>query len=511
MHFTSQSKGQLPLFKAESEIDPLLPQGPSAPEITGYGIVHRSETIRSSPIQGSSEEEAFEDREDVESLERIGSSSSLLWIIMAIFTIIVGLALFITLLIPGGLGKPSQISRRHYQARAEKLLEENPLIDGHDDLAILIRGLFGNRIYDSKFTSGFENGTFPYHVDIARLKKGKAGGSFWVAYVPCPSESDSFSDAIYVPVVAETLQQIDLLHRLTAKYSDLFSSPDVNSSSALTAFKDKKIISPFAIEGLHQIGNSFSNLRLYRDLNIKYATLTHNCHNAFADAALVADWAGESIKAPPFWGGVSDRGQLLIKEMNRIGMLVDLSHVSANTMIDVLGGRPGKWAGSLAPVLFSHSSAYAICPHPRNVPDDVLELVKRTNSVVMVNFSPDFISCVASDSSNGLPETVKANATLAQVAKHITYIGDKIGYGHVGIGSDYDGIEEVPTGLEDVSKFPDLIAELLKSGVSDDDVIKLLGGNVLRVWADADQVAAKLQKDGVLPVEDNIKGVGAVL
>lgn len=312
-------------------------------------------------------------------------------------------------------------------------------------------------------------------------------------------------------VVAETLQQIDLLHRLTQKYSDLFSSPDIDSTSALAAFKDKKIISPFAIEGLHQIGNSFSNLRLYRLLNVKYATLTHNCHNAFADAALVADWAGETIKAPAFWGGVSDRGQLLIKEMSRIGMLVDLSHVSANTMIDVLGGRPGKWAGSLAPVLFSHSSAYAICPHPRNVPDDVLELVKRTNSVVMVNFSPDFISCVPSDSSSGLPETVKANATLAQVAKHITYIGDKIGYDHVGIGSDYDGIEDIPTGLEGVSKFPDLIAELLKRGVSDDNVIKLLGANVLRVWADADKVATKLQKDGVLPVEDNIKGVGVVL
>ena len=246
-------------------------------------------------------------------------------------------------------------------------------------------------------------------------------------------------------------------------------------------------------------------------MDVKYATLTHNCHNAFADAALVADWAGETIKAPPYWGGVSDRGQLLIKEMNRIGMLVDLSHVSANTMIDVLGGRPGKWEGSLAPVVFSHSSAYAICPHPRNVPDDVLDLVKKTNSVVMVNFNPPFISCVASNSSNGLPDTVVANATLEQVAKHITYIGDKIGYDHVGIGSDYDGIEDIPKGLEDVSKFPALVAALLERGVSDNDAVKILGGNVLRVWADADKVAAKMQKEDVLPIEDATKGVHAVL
>lgn len=246
-------------------------------------------------------------------------------------------------------------------------------------------------------------------------------------------------------------------------------------------------------------------------MDVKYATLTHNCHNAFADAALVADWSGETIKASPYWGGVSDRGHLLIKEMNRIGMLVDLSHVSANTMVDVLGGRPGKWEGSLAPVIFSHSSAYAICPHPRNVPDDVLELVKKTNSVVMVNFSPSFISCVAANNTNGLPDTVKANATLDQVVKHITYIGDKIGYDHVGIGSDYDGIEDIPKGLEDVSKFPDLVAKLLERGLSDDDTIKILGGNVLRVWADADKVATKLQNDGLQPIEDTIKGIDAVL
>lgn len=197
--------------------------------------------------------------------------------------------------------------------------------------------------------------------------------------------------------------------------------------------------------------------------------------------------------------------------MNRIGLLVDLSHMSKDTMIDVLGGRPGKFNGSVAPVIFSHSSAYALCPHPRNVPDDVLELVKRTNSVVMVNFSPNFISCIPSNQSTGLPELFKPNATLHQAARHIIYIGDKIGYDHVGIGTDYDGIEETPKGLENVSKFPDLVAELLRLGVSDEDTTKILGKNVLRVWKDADEVAEKLQKSGALPLENNIRGASLVI
>ncbi|KAL8873911.1 MAG: hypothetical protein Q9174_000687 [Haloplaca sp. 1 TL-2023] len=191
--------------------------------------------------------------------------------------------------------------------------------------------------------------------------------------------------------------------------------------------------------------------------------------------------------------------------MNRLGMLVDLSHVSKNTMVDVLGGRPEKGAGSKAPVIFSHSSAFALCPHPRNVPDDVLELVKKTNSLVMVNVAPDFISCVPSNSTSGLPEFYPPNATLHQVARHIKYIGDQIGYDHVGIGTDFDGIETTPKGMEDVSKFPDLISELLQMEVADDDVVLLTGRNLLRVWKDADRVASEIQGDGGLPAEDPVK------
>ena len=295
------------------------------------------------------------------------------------------------------------------------------------------------------------------------------------------------------------------MRRLTESYPKTFNSPTANSNSSLEGFRHGKLISPLGIEGLHQIGNSLSNLRLFESLGVRYATLTHNCHNAFADAALITNTSGKIVAAPPLWGGVSDAGRYVIQEMNRIGMLVDLSHVSKDTMLDVLGGRLKKWSGSRAPVMFSHSSSYSLCPHPRNVPDEVLKLVKKTNSVVMVNFSPDFISCTSSDSATGIPDLYPQNATLHQVARHITYIGNLIGYDHVGIGSDFDGIFDTPSGLEDVSKFPDLIGELLEMGVTDEDAAKIIGLNILRVWNDAEEISKKMQSEGVLPVEDKIK------
>ncbi|MCJ1406667.1 hypothetical protein MMC19_000733 [Ptychographa xylographoides] len=481
-----------------SEHDPLLPRNKPAPEITGYGFSNN---------QYQSTEQ---DIENAEVEREVTSSPSPLSTIFGLFTIIVSFAFLIALLVPGGISFPWDSTSNKtlsIKARVDKILSDNPLIDGHNDLAIVIRYVYGSKIYKEEFTKPFEKGGLKYHVDLPRLKEGKSGGAFWSAFVLCPKNGTDFSNANYAESVSTTLSQLDLIRRLIASYPNIFSPSTANSSAATAAFTaTKKLISPIGIEGLHQIGNSYANLRLYESLGARYATLTHNCHNQYADAALITNSSGTTVAAPPFWGGVSKKGQVLIKEMNRIGMLVDLAHVSKDTMLDVLGGRPNKWNGSAAPVIFSHSSAFALCPHPRNVPDDVLKLVKKTNSIVMVNFSPDFVSCVASDAPSGIPDFYPPNSTILQVARHITYIGDLIGYDHVGIGSDFDGIPSTPKGLDDVSKFPDLVAILLELGVSDDDAAKIVGRNILRVWADAEKMSARMQVAGALPAEDVVEG-----
>jgi membrane dipeptidase len=388
------------------------------------------------------------------------------------------------------------------KSEAEVILAENPLIDGHNDLLILVRALYDNKINGENFTKAFEKGGLAGHVDVPRLRQGQQGGAFWSAFVPCPANGLDFSDANYAPYVRATLEQIDLFQRLSEKYPDYFTLSR-SAKEAEHAFADGKLISPLAIEGLHQIGNSLATLRLYHSLGVRYSTLTWNCHNKYADAAAVTI-DGKFQASKPYHGGVSKAGQQLILEMNRLGMLVDLSHVSVDTMRDVLGGSPEKgWKGSIAPPIFSHSSAEAICPHPRNVPDDILQLVKKRNGLVMVNFSPDFISCKDVGDESGLPEYVKEDNNLEQVVKHITYIGNLIGYDHVGLGTDYDGIEDTPRGLEDVSKFPDLVTALLEKGVSAKDAAKIVGRNLLRVWHEADRVAAKLQKE-MEPVEESL-------
>ena len=522
-----------------TETDPLLPQGNSAPEITGYGFSkpssHRVDLVDDASqsyyeVRG---EQSTTDKgtEDGPPEDRIQGGPSPFRTFAGLFVVVVAVALVIVVLTPAALDMiigdhpnwspwapkaPASISDR-----VAKVLSSTPLIDGHNDLAIVIRGAYRNKIYGKNFASAFESGGMVSQVDLPRLKAGHVGGSFWSAYTPCLADGTNFdNDAIHSRSVMTTLSQIDLLNRLVANYPTSFASPLLNSTTALTAFKDHQIlISPIGIEGLHQIGHSLANLRLYHTMGVKYATLTHNCYNNYADPALVQspDWRTiESAK--PYWNGLSAEGITAVREMNRIGMLVDLSHVSKATMLDVLGGTPSKLAGSRAPVIFSHSSAYALCPHPRNVPDDVLKLVRKTGSVLMVTLAPDFISCVGTGAEmsslsnsdgevgvrSGLPVFYEKNATLAQVARHVVYIGDLIGYDHVGIGSDFDGIPAGPRGLEDVSMFPELIGELLRKGVSDKDAAKIAGGNVLRVWGKAESVALEMQSEGVLPAEDDI-------
>lgn len=397
----------------------------------------------------------------------------------------------------------------------EKLLARHPLIDGHNDLLILIREVYGNKIYNDNFTTPFERGTMVAQFDLPRAEQGKMGGAFWSAFVPCPRDVYDFSDAAYAPYVRATLEQIDLFNRLAERYPRYFTLSRTAAEAEHNFHAKGKFISPLAIEGLHQIGNSLSTLRLYHSLGVRYATLNWNCHTQYSDAAVMTV-NGTFQKAKPYWGGVSPAGRRLVREMNRLGMIVDLSHVSADTMRDVLsGGGSGdaagamgeeveeRWTGSLAPPIFSHSSAYALCPHPRNVPDDVLQLVKQRNGVVMVNFSPDFISCKDVGAETGIPEFVEETNTIEQVAAHILYIGRLIGFDHVGIGSDFDGIPSAPRGLEDVSKFPVLFDLLLAQDVTPKDAAKIAGGNVLRVWHEVDKVAERLQKT-LDPLEDDL-------
>jgi len=327
--------------------------------------------------------------------------------------------------------------------------------------------------------------------------------TFISAFMPCPINSSDYSDDNYARIVRGTLQQLDLIQQLSDRYPKVFTSASTSAGASSAFHKEGQLISPIGIEGLHQIGNSPATLRLYHSLGVRYATLTWNCHNIYADAAITQDENGHFVPSKPLWYGISQRGRDLIYEMNRLGMLVDISHVSKDTMIDALIGSEkwGGWKGSISPPIFSHSSVYAICPHKRNVEDDVLHLVKQRNSLVMINFSADFISCTASNSS--FPKTDLENATLNQVVRHIRYIGELIGYDYVGIGSDFDGISDAPKGLEDVSKFPDLVAELLRQGLDYGDVIKVIGGNLLRVWSEADAVSSMLRRWRD-PLEDDL-------
>jgi len=406
------------------------------------------------------------------------------------------------------------------EERAIDILKTTPLIDGHNDLAYFLRWAHSNHIYLSNFTTPFETGKLGGEVDLFRLRKGHVGGTFWSIYVDCP-KGGNYTEEYFRWALGETTQAIDLINRLTTLYPTYFSAPSsTNSHTALPLFRSSHILSPLGLEGLHMLGSSFATLRSYHQLGIRYATLTHNCHNAYADSAMTDLANGSTVPATPLHHGVSELGRKVVAEMNRLGIFVDLSHTSADTMRDILGagkplptaggnGNTTSWTGTLAPPIFSHSSAFALCPHPRNVPDDVLYLLKARDGVVMVTFWADFISCYypngTQPSPGSLPTRYEPNVTLSQVVRHMRYIGDLIGYEHVGIGSDFDGVPFAVPGLEDVSKFPNLVVEMLRQGIREEDVHGIVGGNLLRVWGKMDAVAEALQRNGtVRPAEDDL-------
>ena len=384
-------------------------------------------------------------------------------------------------------------------ARVDRVLTETPVIDGHNDLPWGIRTDFGNvgNIDLSADTSNLRgktgDGDVHLMTDIPRARKGHLGAQFWSVWIPATTTGPE--------AVQMTLEQIDIVRTMVAKYPKDFEMAST-AADIQRIEKSGRIASLIGVEGGHQINNSLPVLRDYYALGVRYMTLTHSKNT---------DWA-DSATDKPAHQGLTPFGRAVVHEMNRLGMLVDLSHVSPETMKAAL-------ETTRAPVIFSHSSARALDDHPRDVPDDVLRMVKQNHGVVMVNFYPPFISqAVATWDADragasakfdalyvGQPDRAKAamdqwkkehpqpKATIAQVADHIDHIRKIAGIESVGIGSDFDGIEITPEGLEGVDTYPALFAELARRGWTDGELAALAGRNLLRVMREAEQVAAKLQ------------------
>jgi membrane dipeptidase len=398
---------------------------------------------------------------------------------------------------------PAHADTTDFQSRVDRILAQTPLIDGHNDLPWELRDRYGGQL--SKIDLGADTANLqapasspPLMTDIPRLRAGRVGAQFWSVWIPGTVKG--------YEAVEKTLEQIDLVKRMNEKYPrDLEMA--YTSADIVRIHRAHKIASLIGIEGGHQINNSLAMLRQMYDLGARYMTLTHSSNTSWADSATDT----------PVQHGLSEFGVEVIHEMNRLGMLVDLSHVSAETMKAAI-------AASAAPVMFSHSSARALVDHPRDVPDEVLSLLAKNGGVVMVNFYPGYISEErnrwdadrAAEEARynsppfaglyiGQPERAKEalaqwekqhpkpTVSIEQVADHIDHIRAVAGIDHVGLGSDFDGIPDTPTGLGGVDRFPALLVVLMRRGWSDSDVAKLAGGNFLRVMAAAESTAKGLQ------------------
>ncbi|MFD7017881.1 dipeptidase [Streptomyces sp. NPDC059161] len=373
---------------------------------------------------------------------------------------------------------------------ARALLARHPVVDGHNDLPWALREKAG---YDLDRCDLATDLTGRTHTDLGRLRSGGVGAQFWSVYVRTDLAGDE--------AVSATLEQIDCVDQMLARYpGDL--APALTADDMEAARAEGRIASLKGAEGGHSINNSLATLRALYALGVRYMTLTHNDNIAWADSAT----------DEPGVGGLSAFGHEVVREMNRMGMLVDLSHVAATTMRAAL-------ATSEAPVIFSHSSARAICDHPRNVPDDVLAQLPSNGGVAMVTFVPKFILPAAVAWTQAADENLRAHglhhldtspeamklheafesanprpiATAATVADHLDHMREVAGVDHIGIGGDYDGTAFTPAGLDDVSGYPNLLAELLTRGWSSADLAKLTWQNAVRVLRDAESVSGELR------------------
>jgi membrane dipeptidase len=371
--------------------------------------------------------------------------------------------------------------------RIRALLAEHVLVDGHNDLP-----------WEARERAGYDwdrldlSGSLPTHTDLPRLRAGGVGAQFWSVFVPAHLQGES--------AVTATLEQVDAVHAMTARYpADLALA--TSAADVATARAGGRIASLMGAEGGHSIDSSLGALRMLFALGVRYLTLTHNDNVPWADSAT----------DEPVLGGLSPFGREVVREMNRLGMLVDLSHVSAETMGDALDVTE-------APVMFSHSSARAVCDHPRNVPDAVLERLPSNGGLCMVTFVPRFVSQAVRDWDHEASEAATAEgidleddtqydpfvarrrlalgspvATLDDVVAHCDHVRAVAGIEHIGLGGDYDGVDVLPSGLDDVSCYPRLLAALADRGWSDADLVALAGGNALRVLGAAEECAREIQ------------------
>jgi membrane dipeptidase len=380
-----------------------------------------------------------------------------------------------------------------YTARIEKVLKATPLIDGHNDWPEQLRAQFGEKWWAVDLDADSRTHKKPLDTDIPRLRKGLVGGQFWSVWIPAEIKGQA--------AVQATLEQIDIVRGLALRYPETFELANT-AADIRRIHRTGKIASLIGVEGGNQINNSLPMLRQYYALGARYMTITH---------VLNTDWADSSNEVPKH-GGLTDFGKTVITEMNRLGMMVDLSHVSVATMKAAL-------AVTKSPVIFSHSSARALSDHPRNVPDDVLGMMKANGGVVMINVYPVYLTQaryeweaartaeearlaviamaqpdrVATELAAWLAKHPEPKVTIAQTADQIEYVARVAGRDHVGLGADYDGIEVTPEGLEGVDGYPALLAELMLRGWSDGDIAKLAGANILRVMEDTEAVALKMR------------------
>ena len=378
------------------------------------------------------------------------------------------------------------------KARIDRILKKTPLVDGHNDIAEALQENYNFSV--ANLASGTDR--WPEHplmTDMARLHAGRVGGQFWSVYIDGTITGDE--------AIRRTIEQIDIVDRMIAAYpNDLERA--LTADDIIRIQKQGKVASLIGIEGGRQIGGSLAALRQFYRLGARYMTLTHN---------QTTEWADSGTDEPKY-DGLAPFGRAVVTEMNRLGMLVDLSHVAPATMRDAI-------EISRAPVIFSHSSAGGVTAHPRNVPDDVLRLLPANGGVVMVNFVPGFISqevwtwsadrnaeearlkAIHRTSNAAVEAGLKAWETahprpatdVRTVADHIDHVAKVAGHDHVGLGGDFDGIPYTPTGLEGVDSYPLVFAELIRRGWSDDDLAKLAGGNVLRALRRAEAVAASMK------------------